>query len=866
MLCFKTACQHIYMSFRYNLLRQMLNPLTWFILGGGLLAVNAFTFFVADLLGKNNATMEPFWGFLPFVLAIMMPLIAMRGMAAERQMGTADWLSTKPIHLVCFDIGLFKSHAFLFVLWLIMSLTLPLTLAFLGHPDRAVILSGYLGAFLLGLLLLAASFYAANVAQTMLGAFIGGLILNLILLFTAVEGVASLLPFGLPATAQNLIMTMSPIHAYERFYGGFIMLSDVLWLFFLVLIFQSLGHWAHRRKGVYPKADGLISGILVCFLVAGVLGHVFLSQSLDLTKEGRFKPSATALEVVQDIPTETIDITYFYSGGNNSMPSALRTFGRQTLYYLQTLARTSQKVNLNVVDPSLKPVYELQARQHELEPFVGADSRRSYLGIHIKSEDSEVTMPALQLRRQHLFEFDLMNNIARLRHENTRRIVVLTGLNLSDENQRPPFLEMLMPFYQVEVMNHTNALIPDENDLVIVYGGTMLREKAIYALDQYIQRGGRVLFLLDPFWFSAPVGRFQAMGNFDGSSAGTNIFDLMAHLGLRFLPGEILSDSALGSPIKISEDAGVTTHPLWLTLRSSEINQNHPMTRNLSKISLAASGVFHPQIPETVTLEKVLTSSSTGNILPRRYMYEAEIENISKYYQGEPQEYIIGAELSGQFPAFYKERPARVQNWFEGEASEWPESILKPHHSGQSKEAKVFALADVDVFDPQLAAIGSSLQPSNDNFNLMFNAVRYLLDEPESLRIHLREEASYRPFVQLEKILTDLTQALTKQEAVLVESLMQVRAKIADERHKLAIRKLPKPFIQNELYPLRLEEVKILHQMDDLRQKTYKAARYFISILTGVNILGGLILFLIIGLLYKRHHFKKIYTRLAKKL
>lgn len=857
------AASRIKLSLRYNLLRQMLNPVTWVILGGGLFAVNAFTFFVAGILSQNNATMEPVWGFLPFVLAVMMPLLAMRGMAAERQMGAADWLSTKPMSPLFYDAGLLKSHMVLYGIWLLASLIFPVTLAFLGQPDWALIASGYLGALLLGMLFLAAAFFAANVARSLLGAFIGGVLVNLLLLFTAVEGVASLSPAALPAGLQNAIMNASPIHAFERLYRGFVMLPDVVWLVVLGYVFFLLGHMAHRARGVYPHAGRKISSVAAGLLAVGVVCHVFLSYSLDLTQEGRFKPSDAALDVVREVPAEKINITFFYSGGNNTMPPALRVFGRQALYYLQTLENSSEKISLKIVDPSVSAENELLARRTELEPHVGPDSSRSYLGMHIKTPRTDVTMPALQLARQHLFEFDLMNNIARLRHENTRRIGILTGLNMSDEKQRPDFLEMLMPFYRIDVLNHTNAMIPDENDLIIVFGGSMLEEKALYGLDQYIQRGGRVLFLVDPFWFSAPAGRLQALGNPDGNSGGANVFDLMAHLGLKFLPGEVLADGALGSPIKISEDSGVAIHPLWLTLRSGEINQDHPMTRNLSRISFAASGILHPQLPEGVALRKILTSSQKGYILPRRYMYEAEIENIASYYQGEPQEYIIAGEVAGDFPNFYDERPQKAQNWFVGEGGKWPERYIKPHTRDTSAEAKIFALADMDAFHPQLAAIGTTLQPANDNFNLMFNAVRYMLDEPEALRIHLRHEASQRPLIHLEQILTDLTESLSDEESSLVEDLMQVRANIADRRHDMTMKNIPEQRIDAEVYPLRIEEIEILQQLDSLRQRTFKAAQYFISIMTGLNVLGGFILLLVIGWFYKQRHFKRVSVRLG---
>ncbi len=835
--------------FRYVLLRQLLSPVTWLVLGGGLMVANSLTFFIGDLLSSNNANMNIFWNYSPFVLAVMVPLLTMRGWAYEQQMGTKDWLTTKPISPFWADAALVESHGMLLIIWLLASLTLPLTLGLLASPDWALIFSGYLGLLLLGYLFISIGFLFSCLAKNMLTAFVGGFLGIVTVLFSAVEGVSTLLPVAIPASISDLIISLSPVHIFERLYGGFIVVADILWMFVLAMVFFTIGHLIRRRQSAFHKVRKNAALGITTILVIGLTASFIFPQAYDLTQDNRYKPSLSALEVVKDLPVEEIEIDIYFSSSSRELSAEQRIYGRQITYYLKALEELSDKVTVKTYDPSHSPVVEMTAREIGVEANVTPNGSRVYMGIVIKSRGQKVVISDLPLARRNIFEFDLMNNIVRFRHKNTRRIAVLTGMNMSDDKQRPKFLDLLAPFYRIDVSSHRNATIPDQNDLVIVMNGYYLEENAIYALDQYVQRGGKVLAFVDPFWFASPAGSMQAPGPDDGATSKAGFDDLLAHWGMQFVPGDILADSTLGTAVQITDNAAVAKHPLWLTFSSGEIDQQNPMTRNLNKLSVAAAGVLKIIGSNNVSITPLVSSSSSARLIPRKYVYQADLETMHTFYKGEPQQYVLAADAIGEFSPFYKERPESAKKWFEKSRKDkkWPEAALSKHTVEALKAGRVITVADMDIFSPQLSAKGGMLQPSNDNLNLIFNMVRSLLDEPEALKIHLRHEATQRPFIGLEKELTKIASHFSKEEDSLVSKLMQTRRELANQRHELSRKRFVDPILTRKIEATSFRELQLMHRIDNARENAFRSARHFISGITVFNVLGGFILLLVVG-------------------
>lgn len=110
---------------------------------------SAFTFFVGYFLERQNADLQSFFMFHPWLYLFMAPALSMRLWAEERRQGTIELFLTLPIPVWAAVLGKFLA-AWLF-LGLALALTFPIwiTVNVLGEPDNGVIMASYVGSFLM---------------------------------------------------------------------------------------------------------------------------------------------------------------------------------------------------------------------------------------------------------------------------------------------------------------------------------------------------------------------------------------------------------------------------------------------------------------------------------------------------------------------------------------------------------------------------------------------------------------------------------------------------------------------------------------------------------------------------------------------
>lgn len=99
----------------------------------------------------GNADMRSFFSSLPLVLGlIFIPAISMRLWSEEKKLGTIELLLTLPMKTEHIVLGKYLASFVFYLAALAGTLTIPIMLLILGHPDMGPIFGGYFGAVLLG--------------------------------------------------------------------------------------------------------------------------------------------------------------------------------------------------------------------------------------------------------------------------------------------------------------------------------------------------------------------------------------------------------------------------------------------------------------------------------------------------------------------------------------------------------------------------------------------------------------------------------------------------------------------------------------------------------------------------------------------
>ncbi len=124
-------------------------PLAYVFLVVFLVLCGFSTFELGGFFQRNQADLQPFFSYQPWLYLFLVPAIAMRIWAEERKSGSIELLLTLPLTLRSIVIAKFLA-AWLFI-GLALALTFPLwlTVNYLGNPDNGVILAAYLGSWLM---------------------------------------------------------------------------------------------------------------------------------------------------------------------------------------------------------------------------------------------------------------------------------------------------------------------------------------------------------------------------------------------------------------------------------------------------------------------------------------------------------------------------------------------------------------------------------------------------------------------------------------------------------------------------------------------------------------------------------------------
>lgn len=194
------------------------------------------TFYLGGLYENEQATLQGFFGWHPWLYLFLIPAISMRLWAEERKQGTIELLMTLPMTPGQVVTGKFLA-AWLFC-GVALLLTFPtwITINYLGKPDNGVIVASYLGSFLMagGYLAIGAALSAISKNQVI--AFILGLVACMLFLLIGYPPVRAFYSGVLPPAVAATISDFSFLTHWDAITRGVIDMRDFLFFASLIVV------------------------------------------------------------------------------------------------------------------------------------------------------------------------------------------------------------------------------------------------------------------------------------------------------------------------------------------------------------------------------------------------------------------------------------------------------------------------------------------------------------------------------------------------------------------------------------------------------------------------------------------------------
>ena len=233
------AWRNVWTITKRELAAYFTSPLAYVFIVIFLLLCGFFTFFVGGFFERQEASLvRPLFDWHPWFYLFLVPAVGMRLWAEERRVGTIELLLTMPITAWQAIVGNFLASWLFLALALVLTFPVVLTVNYLGNPDNGVILTAYIGSWLMAGAYLAVSCITSALTRSQVVSFIVSLVVCLFLILAGFPPVINVLEQFASPGLVDLVTSFSVMTHFEGFQKGVLDSRDIL--FFLSVIGFSL--------------------------------------------------------------------------------------------------------------------------------------------------------------------------------------------------------------------------------------------------------------------------------------------------------------------------------------------------------------------------------------------------------------------------------------------------------------------------------------------------------------------------------------------------------------------------------------------------------------------------------------------------
>jgi ABC-type uncharacterized transport system involved in gliding motility auxiliary subunit len=538
---------------------------------------------------------------------------------------------------------------------------------------------------------------------------------------------------------------------------------------------------------------GLVA-LIVLFLGVVMLSNVALrGMRLDLTQNKLYTLTPGTQQVLNELK-EPINLYFYFSrdAATKQAPLILPYAGRVREFLEEIAARAGGKIHLQVVDP--QPFTDDEDRASELglqslDPSGNGDTL--YFGLAgTNSTDGRSVIASFQPDREQFLEYDVAKLIHELGTVKKPVVGLMSSIPLQGQfnpatgqmGDTWPVIAQLEQVFTVHSLTTDIDHIDNDVDVLMLVHPKQLAQKTLYAIDQFVMRGGRLLLFIDPDSGADMAGR-DPSNPFAGAMAdhSSDLEPLLKTWGVDYDPTKVIGDLSRGLEVRASMQGPPVRHIGILGLHREDINQQDVVTATLESINLATVGALSASAGAKTTFEPLLTSSNEAAPIPaQRFNALTDPSSLRDGFKATGTRYTIAARITGAVDsAFPKGAPPDAK----------PSGPPVAHLPKSTAPANIVIVADTDLLMDYLwvqtrEILGQRVaQPFANNGDLIANVLDNL--GGSGALISVRGRASFsRPFTRVEQLRHSADDSLRSKVLELQGELRQTEEKLTDLQTK----------------------------------------------------------------------------------
>ena len=514
----------------------------------------------------------------------------------------------------------------------------------------------------------------------------------------------------------------------------------------------------HQKKKDLIQLLCVISGIILLNLLAQ-----YAFTRIDFTKEKRYTVSDSSISILRDLK-EPVSITVYLAG---DFPSGFKRLSRATKDLLSDYkAYANGNLQFEFIDPSSgksqdeQQVFFDELTKKGLEPTNlsvktenGLSQKVIFPAAMVSLNGKEIPVKLLQTRIGLSPEEVLNNSIQNLEYVFSSaikkvssggkpRIGFVEGHSELSDLQLQDAMKSLSDGFEAGRIDLASITFDGLNKLkvmIIAKPSSAFTELEKYKIDQFIMRGGKVIWTIDQVNADLDSLRKSTGGEQLAFQNKLNLDDQLFTYGIRINYDLIGDMNCVQIPVSVGNVGGQAQIRLvpWLFYPIIMPLNNHPLVKNLEGIKTAFVNTMDTIGVANVKKTVLLTTSPYNKELQAPTIVSLNmIEDTPdpQRFQSTPK--TVCVLLEGQFKSNFLNRA--IPNGVAGAT----ETILK------SKYTKMIVFSDGDIFKNEVSEKDNSTFPlgfdrftqqSFGNKTFLLNAVDYLTDDAGLIDLRSKE-------------------------------------------------------------------------------------------------------------------------------
>lgn len=395
-----------------------------------------------------------------------------------------------------------------------------------------------------------------------------------------------------------------------------------------------------KRRSAILLAGALLA---LLFVIANLLvSRLVGGRQLDATASGRYTLTEESLKTVAAL-RQPVTIRLYVSEKLQSAWDELGAHAAQTTAFLaRCVLAAPDKIRLEI--RRIKPFSDMekQAVSEGMLPFP-ENEEELYFGLKVIAADGRSALiPALKPERRALLESDLNRILHGLNEERKVKIGVFSPrLPFSPDGKGSAFASLaalLQEYYEVFEIPAGSSLVPQDISVVLALDPGRLPPVFAYALDQYVMRGGKVVFLVDPY--SEVRHALQGYPPRPDAEMG----EYLKTWGIDYHAERVAGDVLRGERVK-GGDGRYRVYPLWFWAKGED---GRPLRFHTPGSLLAAENFADLHFSELAA-----TGGQSGDIAAEKIRYASKTQVILDYNQDNKKR-VLALLAEGKFRSHYR--------------------------------------------------------------------------------------------------------------------------------------------------------------------------------------------------------------------